>query len=629
MTRYRISLPILLLLAALGAAAPDAARAQGSNLQPEWWFGGGIGPNFNFYSGSVQNLNAATSTIGPFTKGSGIGVFLAPLIEYRPDPVWGGTLFFGFDGRNGSFDDISVRDTSATLKTSMNYLSLEPSVRYTPFGSGLHFFLGPRIAFNLAKTFTYTVGSNVKSEDQWDNVRGTVLGGQVGAGYDIPVDLSGGGWQANLTPFFAAHFGQGPRSTESWSLSTVRAGIALKFGSMKGVESRIASEVAFTIRAPKIIPVERKVKETFPLRNYIFFETNWTSIPSRYVTLTRAEAAAFKEEQLLQPQPKDLTGRSRRQMTVYYNILNILGDRMRRSPSATITLLGSSDQGPAEGRKRAESVKQYLVDIFGIESSRIITQGAAKPPIPSAQPGGTRDLELVVPEDQRVEISSSTLALLEPVQIISLQEEPLDSDVLFSVQGAEGTLASWSVTVTDETGVSKRYGPFVADVERVPGKTILGDRMKGRYTVALDAETKDGQAIHKEEPMALVKSDEPEETPGYRFSILFEFDQSKTVATYERFLTGTVAPLIADGSSVIIHGHTDIVGEESHNLTLSRDRARETMNVLQEALARERRKGVKFDTYGFGADVRRAPFDNKLPEERFYNRTVIIDIVPE
>jgi hypothetical protein len=27
--------------------------------------------------------------------------------------------------------------------------------------------------------------------------------------------------------------------------------------------------------------------------------------------------------------------------------------------------------------------------------------------------------------------------------------------------------------------------------------------------------------------------------------------------------------------------------------------------------------------------VRRAPFDNRLPEERFYNRTVIIDILPE
>jgi len=46
-------------------------------------------------------------------------------------------------------------------------------------------------------------------------------------------------------------------------------------------------------------------------------------------------------------------------------------------------------------------------------------------------------------------------------------------------------------------------------------------------------------------------------------------------------------------------------------------------------LARTNRKGVKFETSGFGSDVGMAPFDNNLPEERFYNRTVIIDIIPQ
>jgi hypothetical protein len=29
---------------------------------------------------------------------------------------------------------------------------------------------------------------------------------------------------------------------------------------------------------------------------------------------------------------------------------------------------------------------------------------------------------------------------------------------------------------------------------------------------------------------------------------------------------------------------------------------------------------------GYGEDSNRSPFNNKFPEERFYNRTVIIDI---
>jgi hypothetical protein len=39
-------------------------------------------------------------------------------------------------------------------------------------------------------------------------------------------------------------------------------------------------------------------------------------------------------------------------------------------------------------------------------------------------------------------------------------------------------------------------------------------------------------------------------------------------------------------------------------------------------------RGVKFETFGFGEDSGMAPFENNLPEERFYNRTVIIDIIP-
>jgi len=40
------------------------------------------------------------------------------------------------------------------------------------------------------------------------------------------------------------------------------------------------------------------------------------------------------------------------------------------------------------------------------------------------------------------------------------------------------------------------------------------------------------------------------------------------------------------------------------------------------------RTEVKFEVYGFGEDIALAAFNNKYPEERFYNRTVIIIIIP-
>jgi outer membrane protein OmpA-like peptidoglycan-associated protein len=612
---------ILLLCLIIGLSI--TAFSQGTTIEPRWWFGGALGVNMNIYGGDVRQLNASTLAAGTFSGGSGIGLFLSPLAEYHPNRMWGGMLALGFDGRSGSFSDLNGEQLSATV----NYLTLEPSVRLTPFENNFYFFAGPRIGFAMAKSFSYKTSAGETTGD-WGDSRGAVLGLQIGAGYDLPISATESDWQTRLSPFVALHIGQGPRSSETWSLTTLRLGLALKFGNTREVRTQTEQEVSFSVRAPRMIPNTRTVKETFPMRNYLFFDAGSAKIPYRYITLTAAQAGNFREDQLLQPQPNDLSGRSQRQMTVYHNVLNVLGDRLRRNPNAAIQLTGSSEQGADEGRQFADAVRQYLVDVFGIDGSRIRTEGRAKPANPSVLPGASRELELVRPEDRRVDIASSTPQILEPVQILSLQEEPLDSDVLFTVDHASDHFASWSVVVTDDAGQVKRYGPFTGDQERISGKQILGGRTKGTYTVALEGQTNDGQQIRKEESIHLLRSDEPEEAPGYRFSILFEFDQSKTVATYERFLTKTVAPLIASGSSVIIHGHTDIIGEEGHNLKLSQDRARETMNFLQSALNAAGVTRVKFDTYGFGEDPRRAPFDNQLPEERFYNRCVIIDIVP-
>jgi hypothetical protein len=44
---------------------------------------------------------------------------------------------------------------------------------------------------------------------------------------------------------------------------------------------------------------------------------------------------------------------------------------MQKNPSATISLVGSSENGPADGLAMAESVKTYLVTVFAIDGSRI------------------------------------------------------------------------------------------------------------------------------------------------------------------------------------------------------------------------------------------------------------------
>ena len=49
---------------------------------------------------------------------------------------------------------------------------------------------------------------------------------------------------------------------------------------------------------------------------------------------------------------------------------------------------------------------------------------------------------------------------------------------------------------------------------------------------------------------------------------------------------------------------------------------------MQAGLKKSGRTDVIFESHGFGENPDQAQFDNRLPEQRFYNRTVIIDIIP-
>jgi outer membrane protein OmpA-like peptidoglycan-associated protein len=203
----------------------------------------------------------------------------------------------------------------------------------------------------------------------------------------------------------------------------------------------------------------------------------------------------------------------------------------------------------------------------------------------------------------------------------------LDSHVIFNATGAEELLKSWSVVVTDEQGNVQHYGPYTKDQASVSGKTILGNSMQGNYNILMQGQTKSGRTAKKETIVSLMKRDDLKQE-GLRYSILFDFDKSKSIASYEKFLTDIVTPLIPEYGTVIIHGHTDIIGEDKYNLTLSQERAMGAQQIIERSLSNVQKKGVKFVTYGFGKDSNMAPFENNLPEERFYNRTVIIDIIP-
>jgi len=115
---------------------------------------------------------------------------------------------------------------------------------------------------------------------------------------------------------------------------------------------------------------------------------------------------------------------------------------------------------------------------------------------------------------------------------------------------------------------------------------------------------------------------------GMRFTVIYEFNDSKAIVAYEKYLTDVVAPKIPKDATVIIHGYTDTIGDEDHNQELSYARANDVRKILENAMSKANRTDVKFEAYGFGEDQKLAQFNNNFPEERFYNRSVVIDVIP-
>ena len=142
-------------------------------------------------------------------------------------------------------------------------------------------------------------------------------------------------------------------------------------------------------------------------------------------------------------------------------------------------------------------------------------------------------------------------------------------------------------------------------------------------------QTHDGKLVTKKAKVHIVLWTAPTETSGMRFSVVFEFNKSVAVKMYQKYLTDIVVPKIPVDATVIIHGHTDIIGDAGYNQQLSINRANEVRSILENGLKKQGRDDVTFQVEGFGGDQKLSPFENKLPEERSYNRTVIIDIIPK
>lgn len=627
---------------------------------PSIRLGAGIGYNNNMASLGYQNLHEPfpnfdkPDTDNEKVNGDGSGIHAGALFEYLSSSWWGVQIRASYEQRAAAVRDI-FSSPNTEFVTRMDYLTFEPALRLDQhILPGLSFTAGPVIAANLSGTFDYKSDANGPITDMNIDVpdRSVVsLGASFGAAYDFEIRPSHS-TLVYLSPYLdyswiAAQRKSVTSATQNsvqdiWSTQTIRAGIRLSWGSERETPASFVAiqptnttnlapsaatstaKIFYAILPDGNMIVHKSVTGYFPVHPYVFFNKRDQSIPARYSSLTAEEATRFSTDDLGKFSKNDNTDKQiniNRLMEVYYNVLNIYGDRMRRDPSVTVTLR-SSDPENWEARASANAVQTYLVQNFGIAPSRIMID-IDSPWSPSGSEKTNPDhMNMINDENRRVKLVFSDPAMYKAIPYTITDMAPFENDMHINIQN-NMRFMHWSVLISGENQ-SLYAGPFRTRTAAIDLSTIMHGLREGVYRATVTMALLDGSTVSDYLDFKVYRSDVMKNAT--RYLMLFDYNDSKSVAVYKDILNEYILPRIASGDAVFVHGHTDIIGDEEGNLLLSQSRADDVRNIIVAELG-EAKIDAKVIAVGIGQQHVQYTFDNSHPEGRMYNRNVFVDVV--
>jgi outer membrane protein OmpA-like peptidoglycan-associated protein len=627
----------------IAAAAVNTNAQDQSGKLKQWRFGAHAGVSANFIGVGYQDFR----TLGMGTNfeekvindASSFVPYFGLNGEYISGNWWNIMFRASYDNRSGKIEDEKTPG-SKSMEPSIAYLSLEPALRVN-LTQEFNVYGGPMFALNLQKSLGKIGGADVAGDIP--NFNGFSMGLWAGFSYDILLNDRLSTWHQYLTPFVEVSWLTNQKKVEFnvnqdalddiWSTVSVRAGAAFKLGRAESVSELAVNpdspDLNVSLFPPDELSGKRSVDEFFPLLNYVYFDPASSNIPSRYVQIAKSDAASFSENSFIdeqEPRPGEpIESYADRQLRVYRNVMNIIGSRMR-STTDTITLVGSA---PVEkdGDVIASYVKDYLVNTFGIDGSRIrVTSDNSPKDATATRSKETRDQEFAGVENRRVKFVSSNSAILKPVELKYKSVDPVENELEMNVSASKD-IESWKVSVTGPGGIAKEYGPFKKENQFINATSLMsGSTTAGRYVATVVARGSDGAILNKTKEFDLKVSPE-KKLSAYRYGVIYKFGETDAVKVYEDFLRKEVAPRVTTAADIFISGYADVIGDEKVNNRISKQRADEIKDILQDELRKLGRR-VTLKVYNFGEDEARSPFTNGIPEGRAYNRTSIIEVVP-
>jgi outer membrane protein OmpA-like peptidoglycan-associated protein len=362
---------------------------------------------------------------------------------------------------------------------------------------------------------------------------------------------------------------------------------------------------------------ETIVTQTYPILPYIFFDSSSSSLREVYPV----NKFNFNEDEL-----------ENNTIEIYYNLINIIANRMKELPNAKIKLIGNSDgvEKNELNEKLALSLDRVIKikDIFtsyGISESRISVENRETPKIPTSN----RYIE-GLQENRRVDIETTNLELLKPVLHSNFLEYKLNkpfsfitklktsddiSQVSFSLKDDNNLYHNETFNPTGKLVINhiiseKILGKLASQIDEENDKTIIAE-IKVTYT--------DGEIETKEFEVPVYKEKSSFEV-GRLNLIVFDFDKSTISEANKNMIRQFISNSISEKSTTTITGSTDLLGEKDYNKTLSLLRANEVSNYIKSINPNFKISEIK----GLGSE--NILFDNLTPEGRFYCRTVLVEV---
>ncbi|PKL77946.1 MAG: hypothetical protein CVV25_13110 [Ignavibacteriae bacterium HGW-Ignavibacteriae-4] len=350
-----------------------------------------------------------------------------------------------------------------------------------------------------------------------------------------------------------------------------------------------------------------------PLLPYIFFSHNSSELQPKYKQLTNTNS--FSENTLINDET----------LEVYYNLLNIVGKRLIENPNSSIKLTGTNSNTGEEkdntvlSQSRASTIKNYLVNTWGIDANRIKTEARNLP-----QNTSNTSVEDGIAENRRVEIYSADNQILDVIMAKDTlrKSDPPTLRFMTEYKGT-GDYDSWKVVVSQNGKVLKEYNGNGKLPKSIDWNLEQEQTTTPRFDAPLDyklvltkgSETAEANA---QLPMQMIKLSEKaiNKVGDKRIDkfnlILFDYNSAE-ISGRNSEIIDIIDSRIENNSTIQIKGYTDRMGDEGLNERLSNSRAESANKALSKGNAVSKGYGEKIELY-----------DNNLPEGRMYNRTVEI-----